>query len=605
MFYAVCIGCHVYFLLPYFVLCYRMNLEVIGMTENDDFRPHVEFENDDGTFHYDGVLGHFDYDPMEFELVTVKARATPDLPAGEYEVLKYIGDETDGAKIKIPDGIEDASMMFMNSSITSMPKLPNSLLNADSMFAGCRSLTEVKVPLNRNLKEANFMFFNCPNLEVGPVVLPKSLQDANFMFANCAKLSNTPELQNGIRSAEYMFGSCRSLTKTPKIPQSMQEYSGLTFNCTKLDEASRQKNEARMMKERAKFEKQLNRKSFMQHVGSGVSAIMQCHAMRQAGYGFLMAPIMTHMMRKNGQFQKSFSGGLAATAMRRGGVSSVLLYGLASHSEKKAKQRELSNKAKLAAWDRVNKATGGNVTDKSMKSVTVADKDVKRGFFTRFADMSYTQKLPFMELYGGQYQLRESILHRAYDNGSFITPAQKHQLSEYYQEQLGACVAYYNEAKVAIGRTYKDQPEQYEKAMKGLNDVSAVQVIPLVTSMERMQKDFQIFNDGDLYNMSKMLERMPSERSAKEPFLERMGGMADVKARKDVRYSEFMNRHNVSKEAMRQRSEEQKKRSEAAREQDTGTNHRTSRFDRMRSFAGSVMNEFKNNQNTGPDDFSF
>lgn len=569
------------------------------MAENDVNTAHVEVDNDDGTIHYEGVLGSFDYDPAQFELVTVKSKATQDLPASEYEVLKYIGNEPDGSKIQIPEGLRDGNMMFMGcKTLESMPKLPKSLENADSMFASCPRLRTASASLGDNLKEANFMFYGCANLERGPERMPKNLKDANFMFTNCGKLQNTPELSSNMRSAEYMFAYCRSLTKAPKIPQSMQEYSGLTFNCVKMDEASKKQNETKMMKERAKFEKQLNRKSFMQHVGSGVSAVMQCHAMRQAGYGFLMAPLMTHMMRKNGQFQKSLSGGLATMAMRRGGVSSVILYGLASHSEKKAKQREISNKAKLAAWDRVNSATGGNVSNKSMKYVTVAEKDAKRGFFTRFADMSYTERLPFMEIYGGQYSMREGLLQSAYQNGSELTPAQKHQLSEYYQEQVSACVAYYNEAKVAIAKQYpnKTHPDEYRKAMRGLEEVSIAQTIPLTNSMERLQKDFQIFNDGDVYNMSVMLKGMPAEKASVKPFADRMHEAVDVKSRINEQYVNMKKHHDLSDEAVQFRKQEAE-----ANKQDS-EKKTTSRFERMKAFGNDVVNNFMNNFGNKQDD---
>lgn len=569
------------------------------MVENDDYRAHLEYDNPDGTRHYEGALGQFDYDPDQFELTTIRTNGMNGIPGGEYESLRYIGTETDGNKIKIPDGIVDAHMMFSGTGITSMPVIPDSVLSADCMFSGCTSLKTVSRDLGKNVKDANFMFGGCVNLEQGPVVVPGNIKNANYMFMMCSNMKNTPVLEKGIQTGECMFSGCKSLKTAPNVPKTMQEYFGMTSGCSGLDAASILKNEEKMMKSRKQFEKQLNRKSLTQHIGSGLSAVMQCHMLRQSGYGMIMAPIMTHVFRKNGQLGNTLSSAMAMNAMRRGGVSSVIMYGFANHAEKKAAKREASNQAKMEAWDRISKATGGNVNSRSMKFATMAEKDTKRGLFTQIHDLSYTEKLPFYEIYGAQQGLKENILAKAYENRSYLSPTEKHTLAEYYQSEVASCAAYYAEAKVAIAEQYKNNPKQRMKALKGLDQVSSMQLSPLVSSIERLQDRYQIFNDGDLYNISKMVEKMPSEQFQAVKFMDRVMSPTVQESRFASKYSEFMERHNVSEEAVNRRRE-------AAQEQ--AASSKSSPKDRFRQAASRFGNFVKDSfnmqddkQDVGPD----
>ena len=53
--------------------------------------------------HYKGKLGEFDYDDKEFKL-----------EIDDEECLHYIGTETDGSKIKIPDGATRLIKIYKN-----------------------------------------------------------------------------------------------------------------------------------------------------------------------------------------------------------------------------------------------------------------------------------------------------------------------------------------------------------------------------------------------------------------------------------------------------------------------------------------------------------
>ncbi len=63
--------------------------------------------------HYEGEFGIFDYDDTEFKVVSGdEALDYVCEDIGKDSILYYIGKETDGSKIKIPEGIKDCSGMF-------------------------------------------------------------------------------------------------------------------------------------------------------------------------------------------------------------------------------------------------------------------------------------------------------------------------------------------------------------------------------------------------------------------------------------------------------------------------------------------------------------
>ena len=77
---------------------------------------------------YNGPAGQFNYDDTQFTVST------------ENGLLKYIGSETRGENINIPQGIKDISGMFENSIITTPPLIPNGVEKMVRTFAGCRQL---------------------------------------------------------------------------------------------------------------------------------------------------------------------------------------------------------------------------------------------------------------------------------------------------------------------------------------------------------------------------------------------------------------------------------------------------------------------------------
>jgi len=131
--------------------------------------------------YYQGPLGDFEYNDTEFRVFT-------------YGVIKYIGKETDGTKIKIPAGITDCSFMFENC---------------------CKLQTVPVIP--EGVRICNGMFVNCSSLQQAPEI-PVTVKQCNFIFSECG-FFYTPLLpQNTAGSFQGVFDSCCNLLNYVLIP---------------------------------------------------------------------------------------------------------------------------------------------------------------------------------------------------------------------------------------------------------------------------------------------------------------------------------------------------------------------------------------------------
>lgn len=169
---------------------------------------------------YKGALGAFTYDPLVFRL---------DMDIDGKEYLAYTGKERDGSRIRIPDGIRDATGMFQDRDITSQPRIPDSVVVADCMFAGCDSLKRGG-PLPKGLARADYMYACCPSLEtVAP--LPEGLQSAQGMFDGCKNLAQAPETPKGLVNRAYFLQGCEKLGQPDYVmEQGMDDLSDVPMS---------------------------------------------------------------------------------------------------------------------------------------------------------------------------------------------------------------------------------------------------------------------------------------------------------------------------------------------------------------------------------------
>ena len=491
--------------------------------EDNDGVTYQQTLNDDGTYHYIGANGEFDYDPKDWEIQRVPVPTEMNGESfqhnGYMEVLRYIGPETDGSKINIPEGVTNMDMMFMNTNITSAPKIPSSVTSAFAAFASCPYLEVANIKLPSKLQNCEFMFTDCKNLRKGPDYIPSSIDNANYMFAACGKLENTPKIGYGVQKGEYMFAGCSTLTKEPNVPRTMVDYKNMTAGCAGIDAAKDAQAAKQLEKDRAKYEKKLNRKGLMAQIGSGFSFAMQVHAMRQSGYSLFAAPFMVHTLRKNGQLSDSFTNGVAANMMTKGGLQGMLGAKLANHSEKSAQRKQQQNIQKLKNWD--NAHAVGQGTYKDLRAQTRANKDLQRGLFERMSYASSQEKDAYKQKFDIHYTFRENIMQKL-DSADMLDSRSKQSMSKWYQQQMSSCANYYAEGMRSIQESNMSA-NQKENAMRGLKELSAMQMEPLMQSAENIQKDYQIFNEGDLRNIKFLTKDMPSEKAKGADFTQRIG----------------------------------------------------------------------------------
>ncbi len=158
---------------------------------------------------YEGELGKFEYCQDEFSL------SSGALFGSEKECLKYIGKETDGENIKIPDGITNCSSMFFAcKTLISAPKIPEGVKKCRDMFNGCTALL------------------------IAPVI-PKGVIDCGYMFFNCKALTKASDIPEGVENGKDMFYRCESLSEIPQIPQTITNGDGMFFGTKIHEEAGR------------------------------------------------------------------------------------------------------------------------------------------------------------------------------------------------------------------------------------------------------------------------------------------------------------------------------------------------------------------------------
>ena len=485
----------------------------------DDIRPYTEegkktqefsyideaIPGKDHMRHYSGELGTFDYDDRQFQLQLMEKAADKNGDKVSAEVIRYIGADTDGSKIKIPDGVKNADFMFMGSNIKSAPSLPVSVESAQATFADCHQLKSAKISVPPACKNTAFMFSNCENLEKGPRSIPSTCNTMDYMFAGCASMKHTPNINHGVKSMNGAFIECRSLKDAPNVPKSVVQANNATWGCQGIDKAKDEKANREREKARQKLEKKLDRPTLSSKIGSMFSAVMQVHAMRKMGYGIVAAPMMAHMMRQQGTFTRDFRGGIGAVALSHGGAMGRLVYqSNMTKSHENAEKAAARKQEKLAQFDRLyGQGSAYNRQTKAMAAK--GSRDQKNGLFLRVLDMETLEKNIYRESHGNEsvYKAHEDMFASSY--GGVLGEADKKNVAKWYKEQLAEKAAYFSEAEQAIKTDKRYSASQREDAMRGLDEMREVSLDPMIESMSRVQGKFQIFNDGDQRDIDKMM----------------------------------------------------------------------------------------------------
>src|SRR5574344_17835 len=155
--------------------------------------------------HYSGNLGDFDYDDTQYALADA---------SGSH--FKYIGSETDGSRIQIPQGMINCTSLFAHSRIKSQPEIPDSVKCTDAMFLGCDDMTAAGT-IPDGVIDAGSMY-SYSGIKQAPAI-PDSVRNADFMFDGCSDLGSIQNFPKNAVSLKAFCAGCTGLESVPALPQ--------------------------------------------------------------------------------------------------------------------------------------------------------------------------------------------------------------------------------------------------------------------------------------------------------------------------------------------------------------------------------------------------
>lgn len=146
-----------------------------------------------------------------------------------------------------PNGLLNGESMFLNcSSLTSVPAFNyTNLTNGRSMFASCSSLTDFSNLNSSNLKIGDYMFNWCTGLTSLPNINYGSITQCESMFAGCTNLIGIVNISLGTVSfASSLFQGCSKITKVNltsvnslSINSGYISFNNAFYGCSELTEA--------------------------------------------------------------------------------------------------------------------------------------------------------------------------------------------------------------------------------------------------------------------------------------------------------------------------------------------------------------------------------
>ena len=155
------------------------------------------------------ALGEFDYDDSIFRIDLVENDLYDEWD--NYYYLRYIGEETNVSKLKIPVGCINTRFMFEGTLITDPPIIPMGVEDCESMFAHSKITHATNLPAS--VKNARSMYEDTLIEKAPPI--SRAIQNGISMFADCKHLKRlAPYIGNGKYPLfPEMFEGCLKLTK--------------------------------------------------------------------------------------------------------------------------------------------------------------------------------------------------------------------------------------------------------------------------------------------------------------------------------------------------------------------------------------------------------
>ncbi len=177
---------------------------------------------------YDGVLGTFRYDESMFRIQETKER-------GEY--LKYIGYETNGELIEIPEGIMDLSYTFEYSILSIPPRIPVGVKKGIRMFAGSTHLRR-GAAFVIGMIDVTECYKDCNSLIAGSN-LPDTILFADHMYDGCVCLQSPVLFGTELQHAVGCYRNCMNMQMTDEQSVLLQDYvksdPTFLFGCSRIE----------------------------------------------------------------------------------------------------------------------------------------------------------------------------------------------------------------------------------------------------------------------------------------------------------------------------------------------------------------------------------
>lgn len=147
--------------------------------------------------------------------------------------LGYVGSETDGSKIHIPDNIQSCHGLFSGcDKLETPPVIPEGIKDVSGMFEGCSNLKEpAKFPDSVEMMAG--VYKDCKSLKE-PSEMPEHAVVCLAAYDGCESLQRTPKLTRHISNTIWMFANCKNIEYGSDVPANVGNASCMYENCVNL-----------------------------------------------------------------------------------------------------------------------------------------------------------------------------------------------------------------------------------------------------------------------------------------------------------------------------------------------------------------------------------
>ena len=494
-----------------------------------------EWELEDGRRYYEGELGRFIYDPTQFEVTSMRNFQTePGVlpPQTHIPCLHYIGTETDGSKIIVPEGVTSMSGMFAQTNVTSPSRIPEGVKNIDFCWCGCKNLTHANsVVIPSSVESAKGTWAQCESLKKGPAVIPGNVKDIYGICAFCPSLEKPATIRKGVEHCDHAYKGCHALDKEPRLPSSAKSWEDMTDGCSTLAAKRAEKDAAKIEKERERLEKSFDKKSALSKFSAGVAAIIDFRTMQRAGYGFLGSMLLTQQSHKNGSFDGSIMRAvLMGQAVKgRGPAAMMLVRNINARTEEKYQAKEAAKAQALAHFDAATKLEGTYGSKYDVQMYTQGVKDVTGGLLEKIGSAKGSRQNRMVAKYSDtsaditksmtslMASKQRSAQKHADRRGESFDPDsvafsndEKLKYSRLMRAKLSSFIAYDAAVKTTISAEEGSRGHRWAMATSaGFKAKQQQELSDFFYNVEKQQDKFQLYSKNAMRQMTYMAQQIP------------------------------------------------------------------------------------------------